>query len=146
MTLNLKLPTVEEVGLARESSRQLAAAIGQGDFVRFRVNDDSTEICVPANALRLLVEGLAHLAAGDAVQMRSFPAELTVLQVAEVLNVSPARVRKIRDSGELAFGVVRGRKRMQLADVLDYLGKDRARRKAAADELIRLSQETNLGY
>lgn len=70
VTLNLKLPTVDEVGLTRESGWQHAAAIGGGDIVRFRVKQDSTEFGVPANVLRLLVDGLAHMAAGDAVELR----------------------------------------------------------------------------
>lgn len=146
MTSNLKLPTVEEACLARESGRQLAAAIGQSGVVRVQVNDDLAEISVPVSAMRLLVAGLAHMAAGDAVELRSFPADLTIPQAAEILHVSPAYVRELRDRGELAFREVRGRMRVQLAEVLVYLETDRVLRKSAVDELTRFSQETSQGY
>ena len=146
MMPNLKMPTADEVGLARESGAQLVACIRGNDVVAVRVNDDPREIRVPLSALRLLVEGLNHMAAGDAVEIRSFPADLTVRQAAEILNVSPAYVRKLKDEDALAFRLVHGHLRVPLADVLVYLRTDRERRKEALDELTRLSQEMDPSY
>ncbi len=66
-----QLSTEQEARLAGESSRRLAACIGDGAAARLRVIDGDQEIEVPASALRMLVDILAEMRSASCPSMPS---------------------------------------------------------------------------
>lgn len=47
----VRMPTEAEASLALESSRLLAACIGQGDSARLRLIDGETDVTMPVSAI-----------------------------------------------------------------------------------------------
>jgi len=52
----VRMPTEQEASLAVESSRLLAACIGQGESARLRLIDGCTEVTVPVSAIHMLTD------------------------------------------------------------------------------------------
>ncbi|MDD4891778.1 MAG: DNA-binding protein, partial [Phycisphaerae bacterium] len=68
-------PTEVETKLARESSRRLAG-YRRGDL-KVRVPGSDESIILPAAAVRLLIDLLSEMAAGNAITLIPIHAELT---------------------------------------------------------------------
>jgi excisionase family DNA binding protein len=138
--------TPEESELARTSSRLLAACIGHGKTARLRVIDGDGEIEVPVAALRMLVDILANMAAGNAMSLVPIHAELTTQQTADFLNVSRPHVVGLLERGELPFHKVGTHRRVLFKDLLAYREKSLARSREALAELAAQAQELGLDY
>lgn len=136
--------TPQESALARNSSRLLAACIGKGPTARLRVIDDEGEIEVPVAALRMLVDILANMAAGNAMSLVPIHAELTTQQAADFLNVSRPYLVGLIDRGELAHHKVGTHRRVYFRDLMSYRETQLKKSKAGLAELARLSQEIGL--
>lgn len=133
--------TPEESELARESSRLLAACIGRGKTARLRVIDNDGEIEVPVQALRMLVEILNNMAAGNAVSLVPIHAELTTQQTAGFLNVSRPHVVELLERGELPHHKVGTHRRVYFRDLMAYKNAQLVQSKARLTELAREAQE-----
>ncbi len=140
------LPTEQEVEIARESSRLLAACVGRGKAARLRVIDGKQEIEVPVSALRMLVDILAQMAEGNAVTIVPIHAELTTQQAADFLNVSRPHLVALLESNELPYRKVGTHRRIQFKDLLEYRNGTRVRSKQALAELAKQAQELKMGY
>lgn len=140
------LPTEQEAKLARESSRQLAACIGQGETAQLRVIDGKQDLTVPVSALRLLVDILAQMAEGNAVTIVPIHAELTTQQAADFLNVSRPHLVEVLERNELPYHKVGTHRRILFKDLLEYRERRQESRKQALDELARQAQDLGMGY
>ena len=137
--------TTQESELARTSSRLLAACIGKGPTARLGVVNGGKEIIeVPVAALRMFVDILANLAAGNAVSVVPIHAELTTQQAADFLNVSRPYLVGLVERGELAHHKVGTHRRIYFRDLLEYREHSLRRSKAALAEMAAQDQELGL--
>jgi len=139
-------PTPEEAEAARSSSRLLAACLGDGGTRRIKVIDGDEIIDVPVTALRMLVEILANMAEGKAVNIIPVKAELTTQQAADFLHVSRPYLVSLLEAGEIEFHKTGTHRRIYASDLLAYRQKRDAQSKGALDELAAQAQELGLGY
>ncbi len=140
------LPTDSEAQLARESSRLLAANLGQGETARLRFADANQEIDVPVSALRLLVDILVQMAEGYAVSIVPVHAELSTQQAADFLNVSRPYLVGLIERGELPYRKVGTHRRILFKDLIEYRSRTQVKRKEVLDELAEQAQELGMGY
>lgn len=146
ISLPEQLPTETETRMAGESSRLLAACIGQGDAARLRVIDGNQEIVVPVSALKMLVDILDEMAQGNAVSIVPIHAELTTQEAADFLNVSRPYLVRLLEDGLLPFHKVGTHRRVKFRDLMTYREKSQSIRRNALDELTREAQELGMGY
>lgn len=75
---------------------------------------------------------------------RPLPFVMTITQAAEFLDVSPAFIRKLIKQGELPCRVTGKRRRIPSDALLLFREKLYQRAKIAADEMVRIGQESGL--
>jgi excisionase family DNA binding protein len=137
-------PTETDVQLARESSRALGPLAQQN--LRVRIEGRAEPVEIPAPAVRLLVDLLVEMAAGNSVTLIPVHAELTTQQAAEILGVSRPFVVSQLEAGHLKFHKVGTHRRIHFLDVMAYKQRMMTDRKNALDELAEQAQDLNLGY
>ncbi len=148
-TQNMPLPSAEEVALARESSRTLAAVLDTRDDtqqIELSTQSGSQRVTVPVSALRMLVEILTLVGAGNAVSIIPIHAELTTQEAADLLNVSRPFLIAALDRNELPFRKVGTHRRIRYQDVLAYKDSIDSARKKSLEELAAQAQALKLGY
>jgi excisionase family DNA binding protein len=108
------------------------------------VGHKATALDLPPLVAELLMSILKETAAGHAVSLVPFEAEITTQQAAELLNVSRPFVVGMIDKGTLPARMVGNQRRLPLKDVLAYKADNRAKRLRTLDELAALDQEFGL--
>ena len=142
-------PTAEEVQIARESSRTLAAVLEtrvEAQQIELTTPEGSKQVMVPVSALRMLVEILTQIGSGNAVKIIPIHAELTTQEAADLLNVSRPFLIEALERDEIPYRKVGTHRRIRYEDVLAYKERIDAERKQTLDELAAQAQELKLGY
>jgi excisionase family DNA binding protein len=143
------MPSAHDVELAVESSRRLGALSEMTGDVQLTVTGEggqTSEVKIPASALRLLFAALSEMSCGNAVSLLPMSAEVTTQQAADILNVSRPFVVGMLEKGEIPFRKVGVQRRVRLQDLLEYKTRSDIDRRAALDALVRQAQELRLGY
>ncbi len=114
-----KLPTLEEVALAKLCSQELSAMLEtQANVQTFSVTNRKGEVHavnMPVSALHLLVDMLTELGEGNTVKWVPVHAVLTTQEAADLLNVSRPTLIKLLESGEISFHRTGNRRKIRLA-------------------------------
>jgi excisionase family DNA binding protein len=137
-------PSEAEVVQAKESLRRLAAHVKDVVGVRSAGSEETIEL--PGIAVRMLVDLLRQLAAGNAVTMIPIHAELTTQQAAELLGVSRPFLIKQLDDGVIPHRKVGRHRRVLFSDLMAYKRSMDVGREQALDELAEQAQELDMGY
>nr|WP_315591657.1 helix-turn-helix domain-containing protein [uncultured Cupriavidus sp.] len=144
------LPVEQEVQAAMRGQRDLAAYLRtHTDTQRIQIFDEKDEahqIELPTTALRLLLDILAELAAGNAVQVVPVHAELTTQEAADLLNVSRPYLVKLLEDGELPFHKTGKHRRVRVVDLMAYKAARDKLSEQAMEELARQAQALGMGY
>jgi excisionase family DNA binding protein len=143
---NIRIPTDQEVSLAAESSRLLAACLGEGETARLRLIDGNVDVTVPVAAIHMLVDILNQMAQGNAISLVPVHAELTTQQAADLLNVSRPYLVKKLEAGEIPFHKLGRHRRIRFSDLMVYMEHVDRESRQALDELASQAQELDLGY
>jgi excisionase family DNA binding protein len=112
--------------------------------VRLTVEEHGETVTVPRAAVDLLVGVLANMAAGQAVSLVPAHAELTTQQAADLMNVSRPFVVRLLQAGNIEYRLVGTHRRIKAASLMDYMRRDDAQRRKAADELTALTQDMGI--
>lgn len=140
----VKLPTEEEVSVARQTSRALAKYANE-ERVCMSINGQE-EVILPGPAMDILLTVLSEISQGNAISVMPVHAELTTQEAANLLNVSRPHLVKLLEAGEIAFSKVGSHRRVKAKDLFDYKNQMDKERTAALDELAELSQLNDMGY
>jgi excisionase family DNA binding protein len=144
------LPTEEDSALARTSYQKLISLLQQEEAylaIKFMQDDSKGDtVTIPAEAFRLLVEILAQMGQGNAVQLIPIRKELELYEAADILGVSKAYLVALLKSGEIPYRIDGAVYRMLYQDVIDYKNRNDAERMKVLDELAAEAQELNMGY
>jgi excisionase family DNA binding protein len=141
------VPSDQDAVRARELSRALEQHDTDHKVLRVQIaaaGHEVTTLDLPPVVARLLMNILKETAAGHAVTLVPFEAEITTQQAAELLNVSRPYVVAMIDKGTLPARMVGNQRRLPLKDVLAYKADNRAKRRQTLQELAALDQELGL--
>ncbi|WP_409522909.1 excisionase family DNA-binding protein [Nitrincola sp. MINF-07-Sa-05] len=143
----VRLPTADEVEVARSSSRTLAKYAHE-ERVTLTINgrQGRDEVILPGAAMDLLLNILSELSQGNAISVMPIHAELSTQEAANLLNVSRPYLVKLLETGVMAFKKVGTHRRILAKDLLAYKSRIDAERSVALDELAELSQLHDMGY
>ena len=117
------VPTPQDAAIAREASRMLAPYIDHLENLRFQVGEDrkaSQKLSLPASAIRLLLDLLTEMAAGNAVTLIPVHAQLTTQQAADALNVSRPFLVSLLEEGKIPHVKVGTHRRILFEDLMRY--------------------------
>jgi excisionase family DNA binding protein len=144
--LDAKVPTDEEIALAKQAAPQLADLLGKSKKIEIRIGANDVPLLLPASSLRLLADILAQIGSGNAVTVLPVETELTTQQAADILNVSRPYLVKLLEEGTLPHRSVGTRQRVLLCDVLTYKQATANARAKVLEELTAQAQELKMGY
>jgi len=140
------LPSEEEVELARETGRKLAAIIGRGEHAQLRVHDGDDQFLIPMAAMKVLAEVLNQMAQGNAFSLVPVGYMLTTQQAADLMNVSRPYLVKLLENGEIPYSKAGRHRRIKHEDLVAYIRKTDAQSKEAMAALTQQGQKLNMGY
>jgi len=135
------------VELARDALRLVDEALTENTTdgpVTLTVAGAAENVVVPKTVVGLLSRILANLANGEGVAVIPVDRELSTQKAADMLNVSRPFLIRLLEEGRIDFRLVGTHRRVKTASLLRYLSQDEAERRAAADELSRMTKE--LGF
>ena len=147
---NVTLPAERETQIALQGQRALAAFLATRFETQaiqiFDYRNQAHRVELPTTALRLLVDILAELADGNAVQVVPVHAELTTQEAADLLNVSRPHLVKLLEDGALPFHRTGKHRRVRFADLMQFKAARERDSEQAMQELAGQAQELGMGY
>jgi excisionase family DNA binding protein len=110
------------------------------------VTPEGVELPLPEAVFDVLLQVVAAMRAGRAVNVAPLAQRLTTQEAAELLGVSRPTLIKVLDEGKIPFELLSGsrHRRILLSDVLAYQQTRRAQQEAALTELVKLGEEMDL--
>lgn len=144
----VRLPTSEEVEVAKESSRTLSK-YADDERINLKIiseNGDQEEIILPGQAMNMLLKVLTEMAQGNAISVVPVHAELTTQEAANFLNVSRPFLIKLIESQKIKCRRVGTHRRVRLSDLIKFKQEEGVRQDDAMDKLVQQAQDLNLGY
>lgn len=118
------LPSEDEVELARETGRKLAAIIGRGGHAQLRVYDGDDQFLIPMAAMKVLAEVLNQMAQGNAFSLVPVGYMLTAQEAADLMNVSRPYLVKFLENGEIPYSKSGRHRRIKHEDFVAYIRKN----------------------
>jgi excisionase family DNA binding protein len=153
MANEIVVPDPTATKAANDAFEELTKAFGPHPIstseLHFRVGGmDSKlrEVEVPTYVVQLVADVLGEVARGNVVTVAAIEREVTTQQAADILNVSRPYVVKLLDERRIPHRRVGNRRKVLLADVLEYKRQDDAFRREVADELTREAEDLGLDY
>ncbi|MDF0667060.1 MAG: helix-turn-helix domain-containing protein [Nitrospira sp.] len=143
------VPTAQDAAIAREASRMLAPYVEHLESLRFHVGEEkkvTQKLLLPATAIRLLLDLLTEMAAGNAITLIPVHAQLTTQQAADVLNVSRPFLVNLLEQGKIPHVKVGTHRRILFEDLMRYKKSVDRERHKALDELVKQSETLGMGY
>ncbi len=140
------LPSRDEIRLAKESSRSLATVWQNVEgSLKVQIPDKGIDVELPKSSVRLLIDVLTHMAAGNAVTLVPVHAELTTQEAADLLNVSRKfLIDELLDKNVLPCRKVGTHRRIPFQDLMEYKERNRAKRRETIDAMVELDQKLGL--
>jgi len=127
----------------------LAPYVEHLESLRFQMGEEkkvTQKLLLPATAIRLLLDLLTEMAAGNAITLIPVHAQLTTQQAADVLNVSRPFLVSLLEQGKIPHVKVGTHRRILFEDLMRYKKDIDRERQKALDELVRESEKLNIGY
>ncbi len=149
LTTELKVPELYDSDEAHKVLEQLTESFGAAPRGRshiLRVSIDNEAVQVPAYLMDFFTGVLEEVARGNAVTVGGIDPELTTQQAADLLKVSRPYLVKLIDTDQLPHRRVGNRRKVLLADILDYKRNDDLYRRRVLDELTREAEDLQLDY
>ncbi len=143
------VPTAQDAAIAREASRTLAPYLDHLETLNFQIGEErkaTHKLALPPYAIRLLLDLLTEMAAGNAVTLIPVHAQLTTQQAADVLNVSRPFLIRLLEEGKIPHQKVGTHRRVMFEDLMRYKKEIDKDRQAALDELVKQAQHLDMGY
>jgi len=119
---------------------------GANDKQKVQITVDGKSFDLPPSAQELLLEIIGNIAEGKAISLIPINSELTTQQAANFLNVSRPFLIGLLDQGKIKYKKVGTHRRVVFEDLVKYKKLSYEKSMEILDELIRESQELNLGY
>jgi excisionase family DNA binding protein len=139
------LPTEQDIRLAQESSRTLASLLDKNEMLHLQTANRDVELILPASAVRLLLDILTNMSAGNAITLIPIHAELTTQQAADLLNVSRQfLIDDLLEKGQIPFRKVGTHRRILFRDLMEYKQAHEAKRRVTLAELAAHDQSLGL--
>ena len=133
-------PTQDEIACATQAVTALADARGSNGALAIHREGGEPVLLAPAIA-DLVLDLLGGVASGRTVTLVPTNAMLTTQQAADILGVSRPHLSKLLKSGKIPFVPVGAHRRVVHADLMAYIDRRDAARRATLDDLARLGQE-----
>jgi excisionase family DNA binding protein len=144
MSMQIKIPSNEERGIARQSLKRIEGIRRIPKNVVLNIEGLSVQL--PSSAVKLVFSILNEMADGNSLTLIPSHAYLTTQEGADMLNVSRPYFVKLLEEGKIPFNKVGTRRRVLASDVQVYMSKSLAESDKALQELIDQAQELNMGY
>lgn len=141
------VPSAQDALLAKEAQLALEKSEVPEGPLHVQITAAGREVTtldLPPVVMELLADILKETAAGKAVSLVAVEREITTQQAATLLNVSRPFLVGLIEKGELPARMVGNQRRLPLQDVLAYKAENRAKRRAALNEMAAVDQELGL--
>lgn len=134
-------PSDDDVEVAKIATEKLEQLI-DSKVKSLKLIAAGQEVEIPYIALKALLSVLAEISNGNAVKIIPLRKNLTLHEAANLLDVSPQTVTKLRVSKKLRYSQTDSRKTFAYHDVIELKKRLRQDRLEALNELSRVDQES----